>query len=113
MKKSDKKRENQLIQALKCACEDMLDSIPGFCWVTHKVDFQRFEQSLKVILVFDTLNSLASAKSLGMETQILAIVNRHLTPISIGETQLYWDSEEACEVEHKGSWKARLSNTKH
>lgn len=54
MRKSDKKREKQLIDCLNTVCEQALDiPLPGFAWLTHLVDYQRFPASLRVYCIVE------------------------------------------------------------
>ncbi|EGN75510.1 hypothetical protein A28LD_1123 [Idiomarina sp. A28L] len=53
MRKSDKKIDNEIIRKLTIVCEEAKHTDSGFVWLTHEVNYQRFPQSLKVILVFD------------------------------------------------------------
>lgn len=61
VRKTDKKIDNKIIQALTIACEEMLQTVEGFKWLTHTVDFKRVSNSLQVICVFD--NELALQES--------------------------------------------------
>ena len=53
MRKTDKKRETQIIKVLTEVCEEAKYTCTGFEWLTHTVDYQHFPQSLKVTLVFN------------------------------------------------------------
>ena len=54
MRKTDKHRERQIIDALNTVCERALDqSLPGFQWLTHHVDYQRFPGSLSVFCIVE------------------------------------------------------------
>ncbi|MTJ00947.1 hypothetical protein [Idiomarina piscisalsi] len=53
MRKTDKKREREIIRELTQVCEAAKFEHEGFIWLTHEVDYQRFPQSLKVTLVFN------------------------------------------------------------
>ena len=52
MRKTDKKRESQIIRELTKLCETAKFEHEGFVWLTHEVDYQRFTASLMVTLVF-------------------------------------------------------------
>lgn len=54
MRKSDKKIDNLIREVLTDVCEDTLKSYDGFLWVTHKVKFSSFPQSLQIICVFES-----------------------------------------------------------
>lgn len=54
MRKTDKHRERQIIDALNTVCERALErSLPGFTWLTHHVDYQRFPNSLSVFCIVE------------------------------------------------------------
>lgn len=54
MRKTDKLRERQLIDALNSVCEAALDAaLPGFQWLTHHVDYRRFPVSLAVFCIVE------------------------------------------------------------
>ena len=55
------KMERQLVASLTQACEQAKPLLPGFCWLTHQVDYTRFPDSLVVTWVFDTHANLANA----------------------------------------------------
>lgn len=55
------KLERRLVASLTHACEQAKPRLPGFCWLTHEVDDQRFPESLVVTWVFDTHAHLAQA----------------------------------------------------
>ncbi|RUO29239.1 hypothetical protein CWE12_09650 [Aliidiomarina sedimenti] len=63
MRKTDKKTDREIIRQLTDLCEAAKDTHPGFIWLTHEVNYQRFPQSLKVVLVFDDEVSEASLLS--------------------------------------------------
>ncbi|MGY3571730.1 Fis family transcriptional regulator [Vibrio sp. SCSIO 43135] len=54
MRKSDKKVENLIRDVLTDVCEGTLKSYDGFLWVTHKVKYSSFPQSLEIVCVFET-----------------------------------------------------------
>lgn len=54
MRKSDKKIDNLIREVLTDVCEDTLKNYEGFLWVTHKVKFPSFPQSLQIICVFES-----------------------------------------------------------
>ena len=62
MKKSDKKIEKAIREALTRVCEAALDTIDGFHWITHFVNYNNFPDSLVIVCVFDTDSSLMAAQ---------------------------------------------------
>ena len=63
MTKSDKKTEKSIILALTNVCEIALDTVEGFQWITHNVNYKDFPNSLSILCVFDNPESLISAKA--------------------------------------------------
>lgn len=53
MKKNDKKLNNQIIKALNCVCEIAKHDVDGFKWISHKVNFRNFPDSLRVACSFE------------------------------------------------------------
>lgn len=115
MRKTDKKLDNQLRIVLTDICETALKEITGFQWLTHLVEYPKIENTLKIIFVFDTKASLAlfntdSENQIKLSSNIqskLAIINIKLKNIN---HQIFYDSEEACTIEHNGNWASRLNN---
>ncbi|MEX1221785.1 MAG: hypothetical protein WEA82_06695 [Idiomarina sp.] len=52
MHKDHKKIDREIIRALTGVCEHAKIEVDGFKWLTHEVNYQRFPQSLRVLLVF-------------------------------------------------------------
>jgi hypothetical protein len=99
MRKTDRKMENRIRTSLTEVCEHALFHIQGFQWLTHHVDYQRFPESLRVICVFNTNESLAEAFSRGDDDRLRQLVNRRLLDIGIRlsdiETAVSFISEES------------------
>jgi hypothetical protein len=99
MRKTDRKMDNQIRASLTEVCEHALVHIQDFQWLTHHVDYQRFPESLRVICVFDTNESLAEAFSRGDDDRLRQLVNRRLLAIGIRlsdiETAVSFISEES------------------
>lgn len=112
MRKTDKKRENQLREALTEACDQLLECDMGFCWLTHRVDYERFPQSLSVICIFDNQQSINNFRLQHQEHFLYSVINDKLSQIGIKlksiASHVRLDSQEACEEEHDGNWKLRL-----
>ena len=53
--------ERELVRALTLACEKAKSEIVGFAWLTHRVDYDRFPESLVVTWVFESEGSLNAA----------------------------------------------------
>ena len=83
MRKTDKKIDNRIRQALTAVCEHALDRIAGFQWLTHHADYKLFPQSLRVICVFDTNASLAEAYSHGDDDKLRQLIRSQLESLDI------------------------------
>lgn len=60
MRKSDKKLDNAIRNALIDVCKQAQRSFEGFQWLTHSVNYDNFPNSLKIICVFNTDEHLAN-----------------------------------------------------
>lgn len=112
MKKTDKKIEKSLISALTKVCDQALDQVEGFQWLTHWVSFNKFPESLCVICVFDTLEALEQARSTGAIENLYDLISRELKAANITISDIArhvrFDTEEECAAEHDGKWNIRL-----
>lgn len=104
--------ERRLIKALTRACEDAKPEIPGFTWLTHEVDYQRFPESLMITWVFDTDANLANAFKNNDRLRIQELTAEALADAGVDvddvAQHLDLDSEEACQRTHGGNWQRRL-----
>ena len=111
-KRARSKMERQLVASLTHACEQAKPLLPGFCWLTHRVDYQRFPESLVVTWVFDTHANLANALRGDARRCIVALTAEALAEAGLdvvdAALHLDFDSEDACRREHGGDWQARL-----
>jgi len=112
MRKSDKKMDNQLRLVLTDVCEAALKEIDGFQWLTHLVSYSRFPQSLKVVCVFDSNDNLTIFMSNSGEKALASLIQKKLREVGVNikdmSAQVVYDTEENCELEHKGKWSERL-----
>ena len=112
MRKTDKKVEKQLISALTHVCEQALEQVSGFLWLTHTVNFNNFPQSLRVVCVFDTEEHRSQyVMSDNQLLTSLVVANLNILNIDIRKVKqlVILDSEERCKREHDGNWARRLS----
>ncbi|MCH8493584.1 MAG: hypothetical protein LAT53_10160 [Idiomarina sp.] len=79
MRKTHQKIDKQIIKALTAVCEDAKYECEGFTWLTHEVDYQRFPQSLRVVLVF-TQDTPEQALLTGLQS-LVPVVQAALAPI--------------------------------
>ncbi len=120
MRKSDKKLEKSIVSALTAACEDDLKNYEGFQWLTHIVNFNSFPDSLSIICVFDTQKNLIKITGSNAVSDIKSAIESRLLSNNIKvkniKRRIVFDTEDACENEHSGSWNRRfegLKNARH
>ncbi len=113
MRKTDKKLDNHLRLALTDVCEQVLEDIPGFTWLTHKINFANFPQSLQVYCIFTTDQALQDFQKSEQSDHINKLIQSSLQGIGIRlskiNSHIYYDTEEKCDLEHGGNWAKRLS----
>lgn len=120
MRKTDKKIDNQIRQILTELCEDYFESVSGFKWLTHLVDYSNFPSSLKVICIFEQQTDIDQFLSLPTtaninQIQLLSVLNKKLTDVAIKIKKLdklmQFDNEMSCLTEHNGNWANRLKTS--
>ena len=113
MKKSDKKIDNALREALTNVCEAALGSVEGFVWLTHLVNYNAFPNSLKIVCVFETDETLSKAIEAKQDDYFYTLINNELNAANIKlnklRQQVSFDTEEACERSHAGKWNERFA----
>jgi hypothetical protein len=113
MRKTDKKIDNTIRQALTNACEVALDRVEGFKWLTHLVNYNNYPESLAVICVFDSNSDLAKARTAQEDELLRVLIKENLVSAGIAlrdvRKQISFDTEEACTKENGGKWSDRLS----
>ena len=111
MRKTDKKIDKQLRQQLTQVCEQSLEEVHGFQWLTHLVNFERFPDSLQVVCVFDTEFSKKQYLASGSQF-INTLIASKLSALGVNlrtcKQLVKFDSEEKCDLEHEGNWAKRL-----
>ncbi|GAA0832522.1 hypothetical protein GCM10009112_19420 [Marinomonas arenicola] len=112
MKKSDKKLDKALREALTKVCDHLLGEVEGFVWLTHVVDFNRYPQSLKIVCVFEKEADVAELLSTQGDVLFYQCIEDELKGANLviknSRQSVSFDSEEACERSHKGRWNLRL-----
>lgn len=112
MTKTDKKNEKAIREALTEVCDIALAEVPGFQWLTHRVNYKRFPGSLAVVCIFATNNELNNALLAKQDDFLRSVIREKLSAVAIPlkDTlrQVIFDSEEACELEDGGKWQQRL-----
>ena len=99
MKKTDKKLEKQICQALTNACEAAKVEVQGFQWLTHRVNYNQFPDSLSVICFFDTKANLKQAREHNKDQFMVALIKNELEHIDIRfkdiKRHVFFDTEKA------------------
>ena len=113
MKKSDKKIEKALRDALTQVCETALGSVSGFVWLTHLVNFNAFPNSLKIVCVFEIDVDLSSAREAKQDEYLCRLITEELNEVNVSiknlNQHILFDTEEACERSHNGKWNERFN----
>ncbi|MCM2680279.1 Fis family transcriptional regulator [Echinimonas agarilytica] len=112
MKKTDKKLDHQIRARLTDVCEQALETVDGFEWLTHTVNYANVSSSLNIICVFTTEEQCHHASnSLAGQQLVLNIIDE-LTTLNIQlkkpNQQIQFDSEQACENQSNGNWAKHL-----
>ncbi|NCO72087.1 MULTISPECIES: Fis family transcriptional regulator [Shewanella] len=117
MRKNDKKRDNQIRLGLTAVCEHALNAYPGFAWITHIVDYDLYPKSLQIVCIFDTETQLRQCSQNGDKAALLDLIKCTLAKDGIEfkniNQHVSFDTETACEQQHKGNWALRLNERKH
>ncbi|MGF1762105.1 Fis family transcriptional regulator [Aliivibrio kagoshimensis] len=114
MRKSDKKKDNQLRVALTEVCDSAEKEYQGFQWLTHRVNYDDFPKSLRIVCVFASNKELESFKSSNYFDDLNARIQQKLLGLAINlkrvNDHILYDTEEACCKGHNGKWANRLSH---
>lgn len=81
--KTQKKTDNNIRLALTDACEEFLNTSPGFQWLTHQADYSDFPASLKVTCVFDSDQSQQQASLRGDTVNMQNLIQAKLLKIGV------------------------------
>lgn len=96
--KTQKKMDNTVRLALTAACEQFLEDISGFQWLTHEADYSNFPASLLITCVFDTAESQQKACQNGDSDKMQSAIQRQLLKagvvLKIVKQQVVFDSED-------------------
>jgi len=107
--KTEKKIDNNVRLALTAACEQFLEDIPGFQWLTHQANYTNFPASLLITCVFETRADQRAAEPKRLQSEIQAKLLKIGVKIKAPDQQIVSDSEQACAEEHSGNWADRLA----
>ena len=83
MKKSDKKIDKLLRQALTQCCETALDEVNEFKWLTHKVNYADFPNSLVITCMFETKEEYLAAQACGDDERLRSLIKDQLADFDI------------------------------
>ena len=112
--KTEKKIDNNIRLALTDACEQFLQDIAGFQWLTHQANYSNFPASLLICCVFDTDESQQQAFANGHSHTMQKLIQSKLLKIGVKlkslPQQITFDSEQACSQQHNCDWAARLAS---
>jgi len=65
------------------ACEAAKVEVQGFQWLTHRVNYNQFPDSLSVICFFDTKANLKQAREHNKDQLMVALIKSELEHINI------------------------------
>lgn len=113
MNKTVKKLDNNVVKALTIVCETAKQEIVGFEWLTHSANYANFPGSLMVTCVLDTANSLDVMLAKQQDHDLRKLIQKQLLKAGIllkdARRNVFFDTEQACFLEHNGDWKRRLA----
>lgn len=108
MRKTDKKRDNMLREALTEVCGIAREKFDGFDWLTHFVNYNRFPDSLIVVCVYDTSEPLSESD----KDRLRFLIKEKLKSIGINlkniRQHVRFDAQENYDVENKGKGHERF-----
>lgn len=111
-KREQAQTDRRLVSALTNACETAKAEMPGFCWLTHEVDYAAFPASLQVVWVFDTLADKNAALERGLDKRMIGLTVEALddaqVSLSNAAAHVHVDCEEQCLRENAGDWQQRI-----
>ncbi|NIF18723.1 hypothetical protein F3J43_17165 [Pantoea sp. Cy-639] len=104
--------EREMVACLTEACATAQAEIVGFAWLTHRIDFDNFPASLRIIWVFSDDTDKARALAGADKARMIALSAQALAAAGIRLDHVAWhvrfDSEEACWRDQGGDWNRRL-----
>jgi hypothetical protein len=113
MNKTVKKLDNNVVKALTIACEIAKQEIIGFEWLTHSANYSNFPGSLMITCVLDKPQSLDVMLVNEQDIELRKQIQKQLLKAGIllkdVRRHVFFDTEEACLMEHNGDWKRRLA----
>jgi hypothetical protein len=96
--KTQKKIDNNVRLALTDACEQFLEDIVGFQWLTHEANYRSFPASLLITCVFDTdenhQQACQNGHSVKMQNLIQAKLLKTGVKLKSPKQQIIFESEK-------------------
>jgi hypothetical protein len=96
--KTQKKIDNNIRLALTDSCEQFLEGIAGFQWLTHQADYANFPASLLITCVFDTNKSQQQAFQNGNSSRMQNLIQAKLLKAGVKlkspKQQIIFENEE-------------------
>ncbi len=112
--KTEKKIDNNVRVALTKVCDEALDKVEGFEWLTHQANYTNFPASLLVTCIFQTDAHLGDAIAGGDTAWLQKRIQSQLLKVGVKfkvlGKQVIFDTEERCKAENQGDWSARLQS---
>mgnify|MGYP000005102179 CR=1 FL=1 len=108
--KTEKKIDNNVRLALTSACEQFLEDVPGFQWLTHQANYTNFPATLLITCVFDTQENQEQVDVSAIHKLLQSKMLKIGVKLKAPKQQVVFDSEEACDREHSGDWVQRLAS---
>ena len=112
MNRTVKKLDNNVVKALTIVCETAKQDVIGFEWLTHSANYANFPGSLVITCVLDTSESIDVMLLNEQDIELRKQIQKQLLKAGIllkdARRHVFFDSEQACMLEHNGDWKRRL-----
>ncbi len=112
--KTEKKIDNNVRVALTKVCDEALDKVEGFEWLTHQANYTNFPASLLVTCIFQTDAHLDEAIEGGDTAWLQKRIQSQLLKVGVKfktlGKQVIFDTEERCKAESQGDWPVRLQS---
>ena len=113
MNKTVKKLDNNVVKALTIVCESAKQDVVGFEWLTHSANYSNFPASLVITCVLDKSQSLDIMLVSEQDVELRKQIQQQLLKAGIllkdVRRHVFFDTQEACLLEHNGDWKRRLT----
>lgn len=113
LNKTNKKIDNNICKALTIACEYLKDEVPGFNWLTHRVNYSNYPASLLITCVFETEIDIEKMKFQLLDKRLRNEIQKQLLKVGVVvkniSQQVHFDTEEACLSQSGGDWPQRLA----